>query len=164
MQPLNINTVILRSLISFGVVVSNLYAIKVLPASAQSFASERIECIKKFVEYYKGEGGYLTTTNAHVKAEQICAEESNKNNGQAVPIPLIPTNGIPSNNIPSPGGSPQAITDCMKRLMYERKLVCTRSSFTCSYFPSEGFAGWEMQDVRTEISDAVAVQACQNAR
>ena len=155
MQPLNINTVILRSLISFGVVVSNLYTIKVLPASAQSFASERIECIKKFAEYYRGEGGYLRTSDALAKAERTCAEESNKSNGQSVP----------SNNIPSPGGSPQAITDCMKRLMYERKLVCTRSGFPgCSHFPSEGFAGWQTQDVRTDISDAVAVQACQNAR
>ena len=161
MQPLNINTAILRCLISFGIVMSNLYAIKLLPASAQSSANERIECIKKFAKYYHSyEGGNLSRSDALEKAERICVEESNKNNGQSVP-----TNGIPSNNIPSPGGSPQAITDCMKRLMYERKLVCTRSGFPgCSHFPSEGFAGWQTQDVRTEISDAVAVQACQNAR
>ncbi|MFW9259661.1 hypothetical protein [Nostoc sp. CALU 546] len=166
MQPLNINSVIFRYLFSFGIVVSNLYAIEGLPASAQSSASERIECIKLFAKhYYSYEGGNLNRTDALAKAEQTCAEQSPKNNAQPTPIMIIPTNGIPANNIPNAGGSPKAITDCMKRLMYERKLVCTRSGFPgCSHFPSEGFAGWQMQDVRTELSEAIAVQACQNAR
>lgn len=161
MQSLNINTVIFRFLISCGIAVSSLYAIQVLPASAQSSADEQIECIKKFRNYYYSrEGGNLMADNALAKAEQTCTQESKKNNQQPVPVLLIPTN-----NIPSFGGSPQAITDCMKRLMYERKLVCTRSGFPgCSHFPTEGFGGWEMQDVRTELSDATVVQACQNAR
>ena len=66
---------------------------------------------------------------------------------------------------PQIGGSPQAIVDCMKRLMYERKLVCTCTGFPgCSSFPSEGFGGWQTQNVRTSISETAAVQACQNAR
>lgn len=65
----------------------------------------------------------------------------------------------------TPGGSPKAITDCMKRLMYERKLVCTRSGFPrCSHFPDEGFGGWQTQDVRTDVSEQTAVQACGNAQ
>ncbi|OUL32943.1 hypothetical protein BV372_18010 [Nostoc sp. T09] len=67
-----------------------------------------------------------------------------------------------ANQNPIAGGSPKAITDCMKRLMYEQKLVCTRNR--CSHFPSEGFGGWEMQDVRTDVSETAAVQACQSAR
>jgi hypothetical protein len=47
--------------------------------------------------------------------------------------------------------------------MYEQKLVCTRSY--CSQFRQEaGYSGWELQAVRTGISETAAVQACQNAR
>ncbi|WP_169267848.1 MULTISPECIES: hypothetical protein [Brasilonema] len=50
-------------------------------------------------------------------------------------------------------------------MMYERKLVCTRSGFPrCSHFPDEGFGGWQMQDVRTDVSEQTAVQACRNAQ
>ena len=52
----------------------------------------------------------------------------------------------------------------MKKLMYERELVCTRTQFSCSAFPQECFAGWQTQDVRTDISESAAVQACKNAR
>lgn len=71
----------------------------------------------------------------------------------------------PPQQQPQIGGSPQAIADCMKKLMYERKLVCTRTGFPgCSNFPSEGFGGWQTQNVRTSISETAVVQACQNAR
>src|SRR4028118_94284 len=64
---------------------------------------------------------------------------------------------------PQIGGSPQGIANCMKNLMYEQRLVCTESS--CSQSTREdGFGGWQLQIVRTEISEAGAVQACQNAR
>lgn len=64
---------------------------------------------------------------------------------------------------PQIGGSPQAITNCMKNLMYEQRLVCTRSY--CSQLRREdGYGGWQMQTVRTGISESAVVQACQNAR
>jgi len=67
-----------------------------------------------------------------------------------------------------PGGSPQAIADCMKKLMYERRPVCTRSYCAQLRSPAENandnFGGWQWQIVRTEISETAAVQACQNAR
>jgi len=64
---------------------------------------------------------------------------------------------------PQIGGSPQAITACLKNLMYEQRLVCTRSY--CSQLNQEdGYGGWQLQTVRTGISEAAAVQACQNAR
>ena len=64
-----------------------------------------------------------------------------------------------------PSGSPQAIADCMRKLMYERRFVCTRSApLVCFNPPEEGFGGWQTQNVRTDISETAAVQACQNAR
>lgn len=62
------------------------------------------------------------------------------------------------------GGSPQAIAACMKGLMYEQKLVCTNTMFSCSSTPKDGVGGWKAQTVRSGISEAAAVQACQNAR
>jgi len=57
----------------------------------------------------------------------------------------------------------QAIAACMKSLMYEQRLVCTRSY--CSQLSREdGFGGWQLQTIRTGISETGAVQACQNAR
>ncbi len=50
----------------------------------------------------------------------------------------------------------------MNKLMYEQRLVCTRSQ--CSRFPQEGFGGWQRQTVRTETSENTAVRACRNAR
>lgn len=64
---------------------------------------------------------------------------------------------------PQIGGSPGAIADCMKNLMYEQRLVCTRNY--CSQLRQEaGYGGWQLQTVRTGISEAAAVQACRNAR
>ncbi len=61
------------------------------------------------------------------------------------------------------GGSPQAIGNCMKNLMYEQQLVCTRSY--CSQVSREdGWGGWQLQTVRTQTSEVAAVQVCQNAR
>jgi hypothetical protein len=64
---------------------------------------------------------------------------------------------------PQMGGSPQAIAQCVKTLMYEQRLVCTRS-YCSSSRQQAGYGGWELQTVRTGISEAGAVQACQNAR
>lgn len=69
----------------------------------------------------------------------------------------------PSYGYPVPiGGSPQAISACMRKLLYEQRLVCTRDR--CSSIPSEGFGGWQTQPVRTEFSESAAAQACQGAR
>lgn len=152
---------LIRSSLLVSLALSQLLAIA--PSFAQSTASDRIDCIKKFREFYRTyEGGYLPGKDALTKAEQTCAEESRRNAGSSNSGPMInPSLGWPN----QPGGSPAAIATCMKKLMYERKLVCTRTGFpSCSSIPHEGFAGWEMQDVRTEISETAAVQACQNAR
>ncbi len=152
---------LMRSGLLVSLAMSPLVAIA--PGFAQSTASDRIDCIKKFRDfYYSSEGGLLNSRDALAKAEQTCAEEIRRNAGPSNPGLMInPNLGWPN----QPGGSPAAIAACMKKLMYERKLVCTRTGFpSCSSIPSEGFAGWEMQDVRTEISETAAVQACQNAR
>jgi len=120
MQPLNINTVILRPLISFGIVMTSLYAIQVLPASAQSSASERIDCIKKFKEYYYSfEGGHLSASNALAKAEQTCAEESNNklNVQQQPPFIFIPNPSVQQ-------FSPEKFAQCVNQQMYKQKEVC----------------------------------------
>jgi len=65
----------------------------------------------------------------------------------------------PNNTI---GGSPEGIQNCMRGLLYKRQLVCTRDR--CSSIPREGFGGWQSQNVRTELGESAAAQACQNAR
>jgi hypothetical protein len=77
------------------------------------------------------------------------------------PSPAQPTPVIVNPN-QTIGGSPEGIPKCMQALLYERRLVCTRDS--CSRIPDEGFGGWEYQNVRTDISESAAAQACQNAR
>ena len=101
------------------------------------------------------------------KAGQLCqyllqqqAQNSNRNFDQNRP------NSTPSNV--QLGGSPQAIEDCIKRLMYERKPVCTRGRCARLRSPEDnanrGFGGWQWQTVRTSMSESSAVRACQNAR
>jgi hypothetical protein len=69
----------------------------------------------------------------------------------------------------SPSGDPQAIADCMKKLLYENRPVCTREG-SCARLSSpaenanQGFGGWQWQTVRTEISEDGAARACRNAR
>jgi hypothetical protein len=75
---------------------------------------------------------------------------------QPAPTPIIVN---PNRTI---GGSPEGIHKCMQGLLYKRQLVCTRDS--CSQIPQEGFGGWKYQNVRTDISEPAAAQACQNAR
>lgn len=77
---------------------------------------------------------------------------------------------VPSNNPPvaSPvilappqqpaGGSADAIVKCMQGLLYKTARVCTASTpYGHCYQYGDGL-------VRTEISEATAAQACQNAR
>ncbi len=89
------------------------------------------------------------------RAQRVCSaliEAQPKNNRPAQnPSPSFPQRQRPS-------ASPQEVSTCMNKLMYERKLVCTRNR--CSHFPSEGFGGWETQNVRTDISEQAAIQAC----
>lgn len=66
------------------------------------------------------------------------------------------------------GGNPQAVANCVKKLMYERKAVCTRGG-SCARLNSpeenanNNFGGWQWQTVRTSISESAAAQACQGA-
>jgi hypothetical protein len=143
----------------FGIGFSIYSLIVLAPASAQSSISDqRIECIKKFnAFYYSYQGGNLSSSAALAKAEQTCATQFNQNTER--------TQGFDRNDRwhENLGGSPEAISDCMRKLMYERKLVCTRVD-GCSMIPQEGFAGWQTQNVRTGISEYAVVQACRNAR
>lgn len=60
-------------------------------------------------------------------------------------------------NQQSTGGSADAIVSCIQRLLYKSARVCTASISGSCYRYGEGL-------VRTEISEATAAQACQNAR
>jgi hypothetical protein len=67
------------------------------------------------------------------------------------------------------GGDPQAVADCVKKLLYERKPVCTRDGLCARLGSPEenannNFGGWQWQTVRTSISESSAAQACQGAR
>jgi hypothetical protein len=124
-------------------------------------------CVESLLYRNTSFQGLKRTETSEDTAISACAlSRSTPTNNPANPAPgsnTININVNPgANQNPLSTGSPQGISDCMKRLMYQRKLVCTRQR--CSHFPSEGFGGWEMQDVRTEVSEAAAVQACQNAR
>lgn len=70
-------------------------------------------------------------------------------------------------NLP-PSGDPQAISDCIQRLLYERRPVCTRSGCAQLSSPAENadrnFGGWQWQTVRTDVRESTAAEACQNAR
>ncbi|MDX2240271.1 MAG: hypothetical protein NW224_06285 [Leptolyngbyaceae cyanobacterium bins.302] len=129
----------------------------IAPSFAQSTASDRIDCIKKFRAFYRSaEGGYLSSQDALAKAEQICAEESRRNPG-TTPNPVPVTNPGWSGQS---GGSPAAIAQCMDKLMYRTEVqkpfpgwICVQNDVNCSTVR-----------VRTEISEATAIQACQNAR
>ena len=49
----NLNTCIIRSLVSFGIVLSNLTLTEILAVSAQSSDPDRgIECMKKYSAFY----------------------------------------------------------------------------------------------------------------
>ena len=161
MPQKNINTCIIRSLVSFGIVLSNLTLTEIFAVSAQSSDPDRgIECIKKYSAfYYSREGGNLSTADALAKAEKTCAEQTKQ------PTPSNDEPRVPSND--NSGGSPEAIASCMKKLMYERKPVCTESSCFSLRSPEENanrsFGGWQWQTVRTSTSENSAVRVCRNA-
>lgn len=58
------------------------------------------------------------------------------------------------------GGSPQAIQQCMENLLYRTEVQKPFSGWICV----ENDVNCKTVRVRTEISEAAAVQACQNAR
>ena len=157
----NINICIIRSLVSFGIVLSNLTLTEIFAVSAQPSNPDRgIECIKKYSAfYYSPEGGDLSRAAALAKAEKTCAEQSKQ------PTPRNDEPREPRND--NSGGSPEAIASCMKKLMYERKPVCTRSDCARLSSPEEnansGFGGWQWQTVRTSTSENAAVRVCRNA-
>ncbi len=61
---------------------------------------------------------------------------------------------------PQIGGSPQAIQQCMENLLYRTEVQKPFSGWIC--VPND--VNCRTVRVRTEISEAAAVQACQNAR
>lgn len=71
---------------------------------------------------------------------------------------LVASSG--SGQSPSVGGSPEAIAQCMKKILYVEKKICTdawgRADGSCSFSRTE--------QVRTGVSESAAAQACQNAR
>jgi hypothetical protein len=158
----NISTCIIRSLVSFGIVLSNLTLTEIFAVSAQSSDPDRgIECIKKYSEfYYSRQGGDLSRADALAKAEKTCAEQSQQ------PTRRNDEPREPRND--NSGGSPEAIASCMQKLMYERKPVCTRSDCARLSSPEENannsFGGWQWQTVRTSTSENAAVRACREAR
>lgn len=132
--------------------------------SVQQPAESLGQCVKSLNNVYPYSVD-STTNNRHI---QVCSDllrvqQSNLNRPvQPVQPPVQSVQPVQPRTV---GGSPEAIASCMRRLMYERKLVCTRTGFPkCSSIPSEGFGGWQTQNVRTETSEDAAVQACQNAR
>ncbi len=103
--------------------------------------------------YQETNWGRQRTKTSEETAIQACAiahEQPSSNPGTIlVPVQTRPTR------------SPQATANCMHKLLYTRKLVCTRQGFPgCSSIPQEGFAGWQTQDVRTDISEDSAARAC----
>ncbi|MBD1848207.1 hypothetical protein H6F89_33620 [Cyanobacteria bacterium FACHB-63] len=122
------------------------------------------QCVSGLNQVYP----YRADSDVNNRHIQICSsllqnQQSNR------PQPSQPQGGVifvPAQGgmmQPAPSGNGRAISTCMKNLMYEQRLVCTRSY--CSQLSREdGWGGWQLQTVRTEISEAAAVQACQNAR
>ncbi|GAA6619651.1 hypothetical protein [Scytonema sp. NUACC26] len=74
---------------------------------------------------------------------------------QQPPVPYLPP--YPYSN-PNSGGTAEGITSCIQRLLYRPAKVCTRAT------PSGYCYEWGNGQKRTEISEATAAQACQNAR
>lgn len=120
-----------------------------------------------------------TTNNRHqeICARLLQAQQNNANQQRQMPAQNpypypypYPYPALPGGNpYPAlPGGSPQAISQCMRNLLYERRPVCTRSYCAQLGSPAENannnFGGWQWQTVRTETSESAAAQACQNAR
>ena len=185
----NINLVKLGAI--FGVAISSFLSSAAKPAQAQSQTFSQCvlqlykgpysaqEAAKSCLEVFKGKPAteeFTTCVEALYKgpfsknaANSYCtqaltsAQQPAQQPAQQSPYPY-PTYPYP----PSPGGNPQAIADCMKKLMYERKPVCTRSGCFSLSTPednaNQNFGGWEWQTVRTSIGESAAVQACQNAR
>ena len=91
-----------------------------------------------------------TSEEAAIQACAIARDAPSSNPGVIfVPVQTKPTR------------PPGAVANCMRQLLYTRKLVCTRTVFPgCSSIPQEGFAGWQTQDVRTDVSEDAAAQAC----
>jgi hypothetical protein len=117
--------------------------------------SQSVKSCFKSLLYRETSFGSQRTDTSEETAIQACTI--------ARDTPTPPTNtGVILVPIPNkPTQSPEAVAKCMRQLLYTRKLVCTRTGFpSCSSIPSEGFAGWQTQDVRTEISEDAAAKAC----
>jgi hypothetical protein len=82
------------------------------------------------------------------------------NPNQNTPLIIIPGGG--GTTLPNPvgGGSPQAIQQCMENLLYRTEVQKPFPNWTC--VPND--VNCRTVRVRSEISEAAAVQACQNAR
>ncbi len=76
---------------------------------------------------------------------------NNAPTGSSQPVILVP-------NQPR-GGSSDGIVSCVQRLLYKDVKVCTRTDFS----GTRCLGDWRTSQVRTDISENVAAQACQNA-
>ena len=83
-------------------------------------------------------------------------------NSSNLNVPLIIIPGGRSSTLANPigGGSPQAIQQCMENLLYRTEVRKPFPSWICI----ENDVNCKTVRVRTELSEAAAVQACQNAR
>lgn len=173
----------------FGVTIFSFFSSVAKPAQAQAQTQTFSQCVLQLyrgpysgkeaaescLEVFKGKPAieeFTTCVETLYKgpfskddAKSYCTQVST--NAQQ-PVQQSPYPYPPYPYSPSPGGSPQAIADCMKKLMYERKPVCTRSGCFSLNTPeknaNQNFGGWRWQIVRTSIGESAAIQVCQNAR
>lgn len=75
----------------------------------------------------------------------------------AQPQPQPTNNTAPTGSSQPRGGSPDGIASCVNKLLYKNAQVCTRT------YISGSCRDWETRQVRSDISENVAAQACQNA-
>ncbi|PSB34765.1 hypothetical protein [Chlorogloea sp. CCALA 695] len=74
----------------------------------------------------------------------------------AQPQPQPTNNTAPTGSSQPRGGSPDGIASCVNKLLYKNVEICTQTRFgSCSKT--------EIRQVRTDTSENVAAQACQNA-
>lgn len=70
--------------------------------------------------------------------------------------PPYPPSVQPNFNNQAPRATSQEIANCIRTLLFDRKLVCADPDGTCGPFSPH----WVKKDFRTQISEDAAVRAC----